>query len=1359
MKNKFSRIVSLVLILAFLVSSLAVFVYADNGTAASGSKAADTDDIVLLVNRTYHEGWNYANGFTTKANGNNFLVEYEETDNYDYNYYLRVSASGDSAGYMIMDYGADKAVYGHSIVEFDIKTDDLSKIGTIMEFTSQVGSKVHTYPVLSVLDGKLGTLNDNLNSNGVVQYNISSNPVDIEDTWHKVAAVFYVNQRVCPACGTIHSITGAMLESDIICCKGNDADGNPLGGVALGQMDALMTVRVYFGNSETFDYDNAVDAETVEVLDPTKTYYNEVRLDDRTELNLVRIGLPGGTNQTGHGYLLDNVKFYHGSEKPVDVSKLGYGKRVNEAAAKTEEILIPGAEKTVLQYINSGLVMKVGVDKCLNAGTKSNIFSNENGVAYGAPVKIDGTVYVPLQTVLDWIGYPMFEHEDGRSYDISTENGSTFITIGRTTATADGVVIELSAAPGIATDKVTGEEYVVVAIDDISKLFNGYFVTYDDMGLIVVSTGENLLDRETDLDVMLDIMRDLVFDYKTGEDFYETVKANTNNFTHPYLVADQTQFDLLNEAYMSETADANLKGYIASMLEDAEEVYAQYVAEDVTTGKYLKGAIVNPHVLTKEQEDAGVKGNNGYSTKTGRLDEAVEHNENIRTLALAYQITREDRYARLAYEMALSMGEWTHWGPAHFVNCADATSAYALAYDWLYNIWKDLGYNVELIEAELFSNGVHMGYLASGNGAFETKYSRNQGDDFDYASKTNSWNVAGTSGMAIASLALLGSEYIFNINNPSDDEENSITVYTQYVTEAKWLLENNLKSLTKIGLDMYAPDGSYFDSPSAWSYATEKLVLLSWALSTSVGNDLGIINTWGIDKTFYFALQTEYASAIFEKVPSGPYNEINHLVGYEYKYWMFNDSIGDVLDTSMLFYAASALEDYDLAAIRIKQAATKKISLWDVLGYNVEYADLDPDSVELALDYEFENCDGVISRSDWSGDGIFVGIMGNQNGGETGHIDAGNFVYANKGILWFGDFGSEDPDVYGYNSEEHRYGYYRVTAEGSNVVIVTSNTLAMPNGQSITGSGTITDYYTSEYGMYTIVDNTNAYSGNIIRALRGVLFTNDRNTVVLQDEISYLRPQSYVWVANTPLSSAFINVSDEDGGKTATLTQEIDGVYYKLRLSIVSSSGNLSFEVVDAYKFLMNSTHGSGYATTQGMNPELDRSGYQRLIIRCNDSTQFNCAVVMELLTSETLDAEVQYEYTEIVDWNEDTVTKTFVPTVVNTDRIGNSDITDIQNYGAKMRQLLANKTIDEGLSYAFYSQFNDFYRSMVLVAAAVCTFKPSGKVDGTDAIREVREAYYNYLDDLQLYNNFRNEINSYMTEFNDMSIYLCGYN
>ena len=63
MKNRIYKLISSLLILAFIVSCMSIFAYAD--TAAEASDSVTEEDITLLVNRTYDEGWNYANGFST----------------------------------------------------------------------------------------------------------------------------------------------------------------------------------------------------------------------------------------------------------------------------------------------------------------------------------------------------------------------------------------------------------------------------------------------------------------------------------------------------------------------------------------------------------------------------------------------------------------------------------------------------------------------------------------------------------------------------------------------------------------------------------------------------------------------------------------------------------------------------------------------------------------------------------------------------------------------------------------------------------------------------------------------------------------------------------------------------------------------------------------------------------------------------------------------------------------------------------------------------------------------------------------------------------------------------------------------
>ena len=1337
MKNKFSRIISSVLILAFLISCFTVFVFASDAEALDASE----DGITLLINRTYDEGWNYANGFNSNIQKHEYTVEYEETHNYDYNYYCRITDNDSTAGYIELEYGENAISYGNSIVEMDIKTDDINNMGTIFSLRGTISNKAKDFNLMSISNNTI-----NLVSAGeIVNANVPGYLLGKADhEWIHVAFVFTLNQRRCPVCNSVSTIAPGQNEAERICCY--DAETGEGGGVIISQMGKVLGVRIYFGAAECFDVDSAIEASTLsaEAKNLYATYYYDTSLEGINVANSFRLGIPGSAKE-GQSYCVDNLSFYNGSDRPIDVSKYGHGANVNESAAKTEEIFSSSSEKTALQYLNEGLVMKVGVDYCLSKNVKTNIMTDaETGLAYGAPVKIDGTVYVPLQAFLDWIGYPMFAHEDNKSFDISTANGSTFVTIGRDTATANGSIIQLSKAPSLVTDAQTEEQYIVVALDDIGNLFEGYYVTYDDMGLIVISQGKDLFNRESDLSLMLDVMKSFIFDEKTSNEFYSEVKTNTNDFAHPYLVATQAEFDSLNEAYNASVSETPLKGYLTTLVAEAQEIYNYYTSVDVEvtdevtgkvtivrtpagpTGDYgkLAAEIVNPHKLVET-----AKLNNGYSYVGGRLAEIVEYTNDLRTLAFAYQVTRNKNYAILAYDVAVSLAKWDHWGPDYFIHCAEATSNYALAYDWLYNEWRTLGYDLGVLEDAIFVKGINQGYLSSIGSDIDTKLFRNQASEFQYSTLTNNWNVVGTSGMVIASLAILGSDYL------TAAEERGNEKYSRYVEQAGWLLENNIKSLIDIGLDAYAPDGEYVASPTFWSNSTNALSLMVWSLDTAVGTDLGLMNTWGMDKTFYFAYQTEYKVNASEKNP----------VGYEM--WNYHESYGNAYqDTSFYFFAAEALGEQTLAALRLNQLESKPVSMWDALAFKSEYLTADENSEYLTLDYFYDALEGVTSRSDWADGSIYVGIMGNKNDAVGGQIDSGNFIYANKGITWICDMGGDDPLLYGYNLEDHRYGYYRMSGEGANTVIVTSESGTMPYGQVLNAGGTMITSYTEDAGMYTIIDNTAVYGSTVNLAQRGLLFTNNRETVVIHDEIAFQGVRSGSWVAHTPIPTQNIYISSD--GRTAHLWE--NGEW--LRLSIVAEVADLKFTLMDCSdaSMLLSDTHKSNYSTLMKHNAEISKTGYSKLVISFKNVLAFECAIVIDSVKDDTNTSEVRYEYKRLSDWNENLVTEEFHATVKDENAISNSDISDIKKY-------TDNATIHYNNGYAFTTRIKDFYRDLVNVAAAARWFVPTGVIN---SVNEAYSAYYDYyLTYVNLYKQFKDDLNYYTVEGADIALYLCGYN
>ena len=1509
MNKKFNRLISLVLTLALLISAFSVLSFASTeSTAKSGASVVADDEIELIINRPFDEGWTYSNGFkTTIASGHNYDIEYEEDDNYDYNYYLRVESVDTTAGYLELSYGDNAPEFTTTVLEMDFKTDDYCDFGSpIIYFTSGDAETKGVYtkfPLVGISANQLLLPPSGENDSSTKPSYVAGN---LGGEWLHFAIAIRVDQRQCPECGTLYDLTASNKSSLECKCTLDPEDENSF-AVSVSEMTKVMNARVYFSYSDSFSAASATKAPSrVDKIDLNNTYYYDISYTTIASVYSFFLGVPTNTKTERHSYCVDNVKLYNNATTPTTIpAYLGYGSQVDVTQAKTEEIVGSDNGKTTVQHMNEGLVMKVNFEYCVDAGTKRAILADKKGTAYGAPVKIDGEVYVPLQAILEWIGYPLYQHDDGLSFDISTDKGSTFIAIGRKTATVNGKLVDLNAAPGIATDDVTGEQYIVVSKDDISKIFAGYYVTYDDIGLIVVSEGENLFNRASDLNLMLDVMKGLIFGNLTAQQYYDLVKANTNNFQHPYIVADQEQFDALHDAYL-ETDDAELKAYLDAIMASAEGIFTDYTAIPAIQGPafetpfklalfqktlgdtfYFTGKTGNGGLLTSAKtseavdvyleeaysrdgsellgfriyfyNESGVKnylrvyesavgepgygkggigftakapteyftynsaaktfvvtsedganayylgasqkaeiftayntvsisgsnentvdktqfparlvslvtvgseafgdlvatgtsgkntmyeylfdtvknpysalGNNGYDGG-GRNPFIVETTENIKLMAFAYQISGDEKYAVLAYELYTSISLWTHWAPAYFLDCAEATANVAIAYDWLYNVWSDLGYDLAEVESVIYKNGLLTGYNYTNGIEFNESLLSNQGVYSIYNTATDSWNVIGTSAMAITSLALLGTDYLNNgfvyDANFNETESDRNTTELGYVKAALNLLVSNIESLYSIGLDMYAPDGTFIESATKWSDATSSLMLLSWTLDGVLGTDLGFSDTWALDKTFYFAYQVEY------KTTDG------------YKYWAYNDAIGDVISTDFAYYAASVLEDITIAAIRTEQIGFKPVSMWDILAYDPAYVteDLDKTGSNFALDYTLESCEGIISRSSWKENALYVGLMGNANDAPGGQVDAGNFVYANNGVMWFADLGAETHTVYGYSEIAYRYGYYRHAGEGANIVLITTkvNEQVMPYGQAITGSSYISDYYSDENGMYAIVNTSDAYLDKVTSAKRGLLLTNNRKTVVVQDEIVFKDAEECAWVSQ----AVYDSIAFSDGNRTALLSKTNEnGQKVYLRATIIDSTGKLSFSVRSAYDNIMSSVYKKDESQKGGemYTAELDRNSLSRLVITQPLASTFRVAIVFEA-TNNTA-ATVEYEYQTLDQWGPSMITDKFVATEVNQDVLSSPSIDDVMTYATQ-----ANGYLGSGNAFMAV-RLNDFFRALVRVYN--CEFWL-----GAESIKENAPGEYAYYEKCkEQYDAFQKNVNTYINDTKKIAANMCGY-
>lgn len=707
------------------------------------------------------------------------------------------------------------------------------------------------------------------------------------------------------------------------------------------------------------------------------------------------------------------------------------------------------------------------------------------------------------------------------------------------------------------------DEYV--GIDPI----DGMYVKYDTMGLIMLDTDEAIteIDRKTDMAYMLGVMGDFIFDVervkidkmqyapateeercgfrRVGAELASKLRSNING--HPYLFANKERFARLRELYSTDE-NPKVREYLTRLVSAAERTASEEQYHLTEDGGALKTPIVDTHA------ESG-----GYDVG-GRTSVAESNAGNAMRLAFAYQLTGKESFARLAYYICEGAGRFTHWGPGHFLNCAGAAGFMAITYDWLYEDWARMGLDVSVIRRAIYDKGIHQGYNSVIFDCCDHP-SPKQGTGWRFKNKPDNWNAVCNSGLIIANLAILG-----------DGADGYID--GRMLSEAEELLGANLVSLTQEGLvlNQYAPDGSYVESASYWSYGTNSLFRAIGALHSALGTDLGISASWGLDRTCYYAINSESA---------------------DYVGWNYHDGSLGSQDTSMFNLFATVSGDSSLYALRSSQLARgKSVTMFDMLYHPAVLGVSEPALDNIPLDYLMEGIDALTVRDGWEAGSLYAGIIGgyNPSGGSHCQLDSGAFAYHNKGVLWLTDLGSDYYNTYHYFSN---YALYRRNAEGHNVISLKS----LPYGQTMDSTSRIIDTAQSDSATYAIIDQTPIYGADRVRcAKRGMLLTNNRRTTVIQDEIDFISPEEAYWIGH--YKSADITVELSEDGRVATMTHK-EGA--RIRVTLLCDGHR--FEIMSCYDFLLDGT--------AGFEGEYSREEYSRLVVRFND-TSVRCAAVIE---------------------------------------------------------------------------------------------------------------------------------------------------
>jgi len=862
----------------------------------------------------------------------------------------------------------------------------------------------------------------------------------------------------------------------------------------------------------------------------------------------------------------------------------------------------------------SGVLLATGITASAAGGDVSEELWLYNGyerallrgerVECAPPYEYPGTntAVLPVSPICDYTGATMTK--DGNTVTVTTELGNTSVmTVGSLEYTYNGQPKEFLIAPSLENGDVYLSNLSVRAVFGINLFHNS------DIGLTVISENQMAYDKGyASLEEQISALGGLLFDRPSGEQIYNDVAQGVGLESHPRILVDSDRFDYLRSVYRGEVQDGPLEVRIKSFISTADSFISgsfETVGNSIFLTEAATLAARHPYYIYDENgnrlvgeseytyvdaegktvtlvcEGSGV--GDGYD-EGGRLNQAAGRTRNLKSLAFAWQMTGEKKYADAFYLYALELGKWEHWGDGHFLNCADAAVEYAIGLDWIWHAYDNSPAKRGELARILYEKGLLMGYYSVTKQKSKMNISTVLSSGWSISERENNWQTVCGSGMIISALALMELE--------------------EYKDEAIKVMDVMIKSL-ELCLVQYAPDGAYIESPSYWSYGTSTYFLMLQALKSSCGTDYGYLDTVGLYESCYYS---------------------QYISNSDRQSWSFHDSERGMVDTDCYHLAASLYSDAALGALReeiIKETGAK-LDIIDVLFYNGEYAE--SDIADLPLDKLYRGIDTVTMRSSWESGANFAGLHAGANNVHHGDIDSGNFVLEMNGILWVGDPGKEDYNVGNYFSggvNAPRYKYYRKSLEAHNAILIKSD--ALPRGQVFNSMyndyAKITDFYSDENGAYAIANMKAQYGSACSAAKRGLLFTNSRTTVVIQDEISFSSPTSLCWIAAVNGSLTL----SEDGRTAYFKMYDKAGKLQTLRATLLSEDESLVFEVKEDGTILPDTVTKDNSGNEKASNPQ------RRLLINANDVTEFKVAVVFEIIRHE--DEVVGYELTPSAEW------------------------------------------------------------------------------------------------------------------------------
>ncbi|MBQ4629722.1 MAG: discoidin domain-containing protein [Clostridia bacterium] len=538
--------------------------------------------------------------------------------------------------------------------------------------------------------------------------------------------------------------------------------------------------------------------------------------------------------------------------------------------------------------------------------------------------------------------------------------------------------------------------------------------------------------------------------------------------------------------------------------------------------------------------------------------------EIVSECAFVYLMEGDERFAQRAYKEVEYFATLESFGEKQFIDIAQIVFAAALCYDWLYD-WMD----------ESMRSTIKQGYLTKHFNTISRFFNNPNEPEFQPSRFTGFYD--GNNHCVINNTMTVVGALAF-----ADDA--NISFYADLIAHSMRLLEP--------AFDNLYPDSAWYEGPSYWNFVGPFFARMFACMKSGLG-------TW-------------YG---YEQIPCVVNTSDYQLYAQSNQgYFMVNDcSQGSSHDMEKYYFAI--MKNDDGLKKLVLDLDKPKDSVFHCIWYDTSLDHENTVASSVSLDKFFRNQDQVIFRNTWEGNQeLYTGMVVMPAYLTHGHMNSGTIALDALGERWITNQGGESYLTGYFNNEPdgERWKWHGTRAEANSCLVINPSGYG---GQYIYSEDVIDKFASGKGTSFAWADLTETYKDQVTSYKRGLMLTNNRRTVVLQDEMILTETSEVYSFINFHTSEFEIS----EDGKTVTVTKGNK----KLRLNIIC---DVPYEV--------STMRYAALPTSNLLAGSMRNKDLKKLVIRIPEAVKANIRIEMTpYLFDEDLEIIPENKFVPIEEW------------------------------------------------------------------------------------------------------------------------------